>query len=144
MEVIPMIRKIIVFLLLVSPLHAQSFTGTISGRVMDSSGAVIPQVAVTVTDAGTNTSFRTMTSETGDYSVTFLNQGSYRVSFTVPGFKEAVEKDVILQLNQNLRIDKIMELGVSSESVEVSAATSQLNFASAEIGHVVGEEQLLN
>src|SRR5262245_15851841 len=118
MEVIPMLRKIMASLLLVLPVHAQSFTGTIGGRVTDSSGAVIPQVVVTVTDARTNTSLRTMTGETGDYSVTFLKQGTYRVSFSLPGFKEAVEKDVILQLNQSLRIDKIMEVGVSSETVE--------------------------
>src|SRR5262249_37547999 len=66
----PMLRTIMVSLLLVLPIHAQSFTGTISGRVTDPSGAVIPQVVVTVTDAGTNTSSRTMTGETGDYSVT--------------------------------------------------------------------------
>src|SRR5262245_39802452 len=125
MEIIPMLRKIMVSVLLVLPLHAQSFTGTVGGRVTDSSGAVIPQVLVTVTDAGTNTSFKTMTGETGDYSVTFLKQGTYRVSFSLPGFKEAVEKDVILQLNQSLRIDKVMEVGAAGEMVEVSATASQ-------------------
>jgi hypothetical protein len=105
---------------------------------------VIPQVVITVTDAATNTSLGTTTGETGDYSITFLKQGTYRVSFSLPGFKEAVEKDVILQLNQSLRIDKIMEVGASGETVEVSATASQLDFVSPEIGHVVGEEQLLN
>src|SRR5262245_22206582 len=139
-----MAKRLVLFLLMASPLVAQTFTGTIRGRVTDSTGAALPDASVTVTESATNVSVRTLTNDTGDYTVSFLKPGVYRISFAATGFKEAVEKDVILQLNQSLRLDKSMEVGASSESVEISATASQLNFESPEIGHVVGEEQLMN
>lgn len=131
-------------LLIASPVFAQTFTGTIRGRVTDSSGAPVPQAIVTVIETATSTSIRAVTSETGDYSVSFLKPGVYRVSVAAPGFKEAIENDVALQLNQSLRLDKTLEVGAASESIEITASTTQLNYESPEIGHVVGEQQLLN
>src|SRR4051812_27752680 len=66
-------------LVLPSVLFSQSFTGSISGLVTDSSGAVVPQAAVTVTDLGRNTTFRTESNDSGFYLVGQLSPGSYRV-----------------------------------------------------------------
>jgi hypothetical protein len=139
-----MARRLWLLLLFASTALAQTFTGSIRGRVTDPSGAALPGATVTVTETATSTAVRTVTNETGDYTVSFLKPGVYRVSIAAAGFKESVDRDVILQLNQSLRIDKTMELGASSETVEISATTSQLNYESPEIGHVVGEQQLLN
>ena len=133
-------------LALVVPLlsTAQTFTGAIAGRVMDNSNAAVPKTTVTITEIATNTKTETVTDETGNYTVSFLKPGVYRVSFTATGFKESVEASVELQLNQQYRLDMTMEIGAVSERVEVSSGATLVNYESPEIGHVVGSEQLVN
>ncbi|MBI1789177.1 MAG: TonB-dependent receptor [Acidobacteria bacterium] len=131
-------------MLLAAPLLAQTFTGAISGRVADATGSVIPNVQVTITETSTNTVSKTITNEVGDYIVSFLRPGPYRVSFTAPCFKEYVESGLALQINQQLRVDAAMQVGEVTEKLEVSASAVQLNFTSSEVGHVVSAEQLLN
>ena len=67
-------RLLAVFLPIV--LFAQSERGSISGTVRDASGAVVPGARVIVTDPGTNTTLRTVTTETGDYTAPNLSAGS--------------------------------------------------------------------
>ena len=80
----------------------------------------------------------------GDYIVSFLMPGDYRLNVTAPGFKEAVQESLRLQLNQSMTVDLRLELGQVTESVQVSAAATQLNYVSPEIGHVVESESLIN
>src|SRR5215467_12833971 len=123
---------------------AQTFIGAIAGRVTDNSNAAVPKTTVTITEIATNTKTETVTDETGNYTVSFLKPGVYRVSFTATGFKESVEASVELQLNQQYRLDMTMEIGAVSERVEVSSGATLVNYESPEIGHVVGSEQLVN
>ncbi|HLK62813.1 MAG TPA: TonB-dependent receptor [Bryobacteraceae bacterium] len=131
-------------LLVCLPLFSQSYTGSIGGRVVDSSGLAIPRAQVTVTEESTNTIFKTLTNESGDFVVSYLKPGSYRAEFAAPGFKEHVESGVQLQINQQRRIDFAMEVGQVSEKVEVSASAAQINYVSPEIGQVVDADQLVN
>src|SRR5215475_9889409 len=100
-------------LALVVPLlsSGQTFTGVITGRVTDNSNAAVPKTTVTITEIATNTKAETVTDETGNYTVSFLKPGVYRVSFAATGFKELVEPSVELQLNQQYRLDATMEVG---------------------------------
>ena len=66
--------------------------------------------------------------------------GDYRLTVTAPGFKEAVQESLRLQLNQPMTVDLRLELGQVTESVQVSATATQLNYVSPEIGHVVESE----
>jgi len=122
---------------------SQTFTGGISGRVTDPSGLPVPKAQVTITEVATNTAARTETNEVGDYLITFLKPGAYRVAISAGGFKEHVENNVPLQINQQVRVDAVMQVG-AVESVEVSSSGVQLNLVSPEIAHVVGEQQLMN
>jgi hypothetical protein len=99
---------------------------------------------VTVTETNTNAVRKTLTGQSGDYIVTFLKPGDYRINVVAPGFKAAVENALRLQLNQSMTVDFTLEIGQVTESVEVSAAATQLNYVSPEIGHVVEAEELLN
>src|ERR1700736_5081861 len=125
-------------------LHAQTYTGSIRGRVTDPTGLAVPGAALTVTEVNTNTVRKTVTNEAGDYVVSFLFPGDYRINVGAAGFKESVQRAVRLQLNQSMTIDVVLELGQVTESVEVSAAATQLNYVSPEIGHVVESEALVN
>ena len=131
-------------ILAVFPLFSQTYTGSIAGRVTDASGAAVPEVAIAVTDVNTNAVTRTITNSVGDYLVSFLKPGTYTVTFSKSGFKEQVQQGLALQINQQLRIDAGMQVGAVSDKVEVSASAELINYTSPEIGHVVGEEQLMN
>ena len=139
-----MLRLLAISMVLTLSMLSQTYTGSISGRVVDASGSVVPKVGVVVTEAGTAATTRTVSNEVGDYFVSFLKPGTYSVSFSKEGFKGQVQSGLALQLNQALRVDATMQVGAVSEKVEVSAVAEQLNYTSAEIGHVVGEDQLMN
>lgn len=138
------LRGLVLCLVLTIPLLSQTYTGSIGGRVTDASGSVIPKVAVTVTETATNAIWHTVTNDAGEYLVSFLKPGAYSVQFAATGFKEYVASALSLQLNQPLRVDAVMQIGQVTDKVEVSAAGDQVNYTSPEIGHVVGENQLMN
>jgi hypothetical protein len=123
---------------------AQTFTGSIAGRVTDPSGLAAPGVEITATAQASNETFKTVTNQAGEYSIGFLKPGVYRVVFAAQGFKEATQSDLQLQLNQSYRLDQTLEVGAVGETVEVTASVSQVNYDTPEIAHVVGEEQLAN
>lgn len=139
-----MISKLAYVSLLALPLLCQTYTGSIRGRVTDPTGLPVPNAQVSITEVSTNSLSRTVTNAGGDYLVSFLKPGEYRIQVVAAGFKEALQAGLQLQLNQSMTTDIQMQLGSVNESVEVSASATQLNVVSPEIGHVVGTEQLMN
>jgi hypothetical protein len=96
----------------------QTATGVLSGRVTDSTGAVRPNVAVTVASPALLQPIRTMTSPNGDYIVRLLPPGEYRVSFDLTGFSAVTEtRDVAA--NQALVVDVVLRPGAVVETVTV-------------------------
>ena len=80
-----------VLLMMAGRLFAQAgATGTILGTVTDSSGAIIPNAKVTVTNTETNVDFRTVTSSAGDFNAPALNPGHYKVTVEATGFEKYV------------------------------------------------------
>lgn len=122
----------------------QTFTGNIGGRVTDPTGLSVAGVEVAATETSTNETSKTVTNAAGDYSIAFLKPGVYRVTFAAKGFKEVVQSDLELQLNQGFRLDQALEVGSVADSVDVVAAASQVDFDGPELAHVVGAEQLEN
>src|SRR3954454_14382176 len=117
------------FLLCVSaflPLHAQINTGTITGTVTDPSGAVTPNVRVTVVQTDTNFESRAVTNSEGLYRVQSLQPGLYRVTFEAAGVKRVVQNGIDLHTGDVLPVNVKMEVGQLTESVQVSAAGTLL------------------
>jgi hypothetical protein len=138
-------RSTCLFLCLASVLaFAQSYTGSISGRVSDHSGLPVPKVAVTITEESTNTVIKTITNDSGDYIATYLKPGVYKIAFSVTGFREHVESGVGLQINQDRRVDPTLEVGEVTDQVQVTASSTQVDYVSPEIGQVVDADQLVN
>src|SRR5215208_5653465 len=90
---------------------AQSFTGSISGLVTDSSGAVIPGAQVTVINVGTNSRSTATTDTSGNYTVPLLPRGDYRIEISAGGFRRFVREGIVLQVQQTARIDVQMTVG---------------------------------
>src|ERR1019366_328449 len=80
-------------------------TGTILGTVTDATGAIVPNVNVTVTNTGTNSAYKTVTSSSGDFNASALNPGTYTVSAEAKGFQKSVTTGFNLDVNQKVRID---------------------------------------
>src|SRR6266513_1555701 len=103
------------------PVVAQTVTGDITGDVTDSSGAVLPNVTVTVINTGTNFSRSGTTSNAGNYRIPDLPIGQYKVTATAQGFKTAV-------LNAEVRAGAIapanfkLSIGQRSEIIEVQGS----------------------
>jgi hypothetical protein len=118
-------------------LRAQSTNGSIAGRVTDPSKAVIVDAKVAAINAGTNVRYESATNDLGEYYLTNLPPGSYRIEIEKAGFKKVIKPDVILHVQDALAIDFEMALGSGSESVTVQAGAPVVNTESAAVSTVI-------
>lgn len=107
------------------------------GRVTDATGAVIPDVSVTVTNNETGVATTTQTSETGDWVIPYLSPGSYTVSAEKQGFAGAKETSVILNVGQLRSVDLQLKVGAATESVTTTANPLALDTASSDRQSVI-------
>ena len=106
---------------------AQSERGTISGTVRDTSGAIVPQAKVTVTNTATNQPSNLVSNDTGDFTAAGLRVGTYNVEVQKEGFKSAQIQNVLVDAASSVRTDVNLQIGQSQQVVEVQAAAVQLN-----------------
>ena len=139
------IRSLLLSLLMLAiPLvmHAQQYSGTITGTVTDSSGAFVSGVAVTVTNTGTAASYNTTTSDQGVYTFAQLPVGTYEIHVKKASFKEFVAKDVEVHTSTTTEISPKLELGSVSETVTVEASDVQVETSQAAVGEVIEGTQV--
>src|SRR5215813_1849008 len=105
---------------------AQSDRGTITGTVSDSTGAVIPGVAIEAKNLQTGAAYQAGSSETGNYTLAQLPAGNYELSASLPGFRKFVRSGLIVSVATVLRIDVTLSVGGPDESVTVEAASPLL------------------
>jgi hypothetical protein len=103
------------------PVFAQSPTGSLQGRVLDPSGAVIPQAQVTITSASGKTS-NVVSDAGGSYQVRGLTAGNYTVNATTPGFADFTA-DVTLAAGQSKTLNIAMQIQTEKQQVQVEADT---------------------
>jgi hypothetical protein len=101
--------------------HAADATGAIVGTVRDASGAVIPEVSVTLRNSATNVLRQTVTNAAGDYAVPQLPSATYTLVFERRGFRQTVLTSVKLDVDQVMRIDTTLQVGGGTEVVTVTA-----------------------
>ena len=130
--------------LCVAPAGAQLDRGGIVGTVSDLAGARVTGAKVTVTNTATNTSQVMQTNNEGNYSVNNLQIGAYSVSVDKTGFKTAVENRVDVPVNQVVKVDFALNPGSESQTVEVSAAATQLQTQSSSLGTVETTQRIVN
>ncbi len=124
--------------------HAQDATARITGTVTDSTGAVIPEVQVTVTNTATQIARDATTDHDGFYQVLALPIGNYKVTATRNGFRTVVSTEYKLLINQALRVDFKMQVGTASEKVDVGAEAAPVETVSATLGQSVTGRTLVN
>src|SRR5436190_19932980 len=131
------------WLMAANPAWAQLGTATMSGNVTDSSGAVVVGATVSATNNGTGFQRQTTTNPQGQYNLPGLNPGSYTVSVEFTGFRRAERSDVTLQVDQNARIDVSLEVGATTETVEITAQAPMIESQNAALGAVVDTQKIL-
>ncbi len=122
--------------------HAQELTATLSGIVTDSSGAVLPNASVTVTQNGVNGGSRVIqTDASGNYVVTNLPAGTYTVNVTSSGFETYVAKNVVLNVAEKRGLNVQVKPGSANSTVTVEADAVAIETESgSQAGTITGEQ----
>ena len=112
-------------------------SGSLQGTVTDSTGAVIPNATVTVTNTSTGISTAQNTTSAGVYTITPLQPGTYSVKVAASGFRTIDQSNVVVNALQVRVYDPVMSVGQETQTVEVTAAPPVLNTADATLGMTV-------
>jgi len=121
---------------------AQVVGATVSGTVVDSSGAKVPGADLTITNIATGISTATTTKSDGVFVVPNLNPGSYEVSVAAKGFSTLVRKGITLTVGQELILNLALQVGGVNEQVTVTAEAPTVNLANATLGGLVEERSV--
>ncbi|HYE13329.1 MAG TPA: carboxypeptidase regulatory-like domain-containing protein [Pyrinomonadaceae bacterium] len=125
-----------------APASAQKSSGQITGSVVDPNGAALPDTAIVVTQVGTNLRREVNTNQDGIYSVPDLPSGTYRITATKTGFKEAIVENLTVNVATTTRQDLTMEVGQVGETVNIVASDVQIQQETGALGDVVTGEQV--
>ncbi len=125
------------FLILAGVVLAQEPRGSISGRVSDASGAVIPNAEVRAVNIATQAVAAGRTNAAGNYTIPYLLPGTYTLTVESPGFKKFQREGIQLRVDDSLEVNVQMTVGEVTETVEVAAGTPLLETTSSSLGQVV-------
>jgi len=140
---ITLITTLLLLLLGSAPsLPAQETTGTLSGTVTDSSGAAVPDAAVTLLNEITGVSRQTATSDAGVFFFNNVFVGRYRLTIEKTGFKAYESSGVSVHVNDKIDLSIKLTVGEVSQKVLVSGETPLLQTESAELSTLVGSQQI--
>ncbi len=118
-------------------LHAQIRSATITGLVTDPKGAVIVGAQVTAINTATHETYATTSTQSGMYTIPYLQAGTYNISVSKPGFAIETVNDLNLNPSETARADVQLRVGGTTSVVEVQANTEQLQTESTSISQGV-------
>ncbi|MFZ1971962.1 MAG: TonB-dependent receptor [Candidatus Acidiferrales bacterium] len=124
------------------PAFGQIDRGAIAGRVVDSSGAVVPSATVTITNKATGVAMTTNVDSDGEYQVLTLIPGTYSVRATAAGFDSVLRDDVHLHVQDHLSINFSLKVGSVSTEIVVTGGEPALETQSADLGSIVNEQRI--
>ena len=131
-------------LLSLATVFGQSFTGTISGLVTDSSGASVAGASITVTDTAKNTKYHSAANNTGLYVVSQLPPGSYRIQVEMAGFRRYILDGMPLTTQQSATVNIVLEVGQVTEKVEVTGEAQLVEAASSTLSGLIENKRILD
>lgn len=121
---------------------AQEFRATVTGRVTDPSGAVVPDATLTITNVATGAATVVKSGGTGDYYAPFLAPGPYKLTVTAPGFRQFQRVGLQLDTGATVTVNVALQIGSSSQTVTVVAQTPLIETATADAGQVLTTQEV--
>jgi hypothetical protein len=135
-----MLKTPVVYLsLFAATLLAQSDRGIITGTVSDQNGAPMPGVAVAATQISTNSQFKSVSNESGEFNLPSLPVGVYRLAVEKPGFKSSVHENVRLEGGAAVRLDTKLEIGAVQQTILVETSVTALQTDDAKVRNTMSD-----
>ena len=125
-------------------LCAQSNYGSVRGIVTDSVGGTLPKAVVTLTAKSTGISRTTVSNASGEYVFNAVEPGTYGVSTTMSGFKLIESKGLVVDAGNTIALDLKLQVGATTETVEVSAAEDLVSNGTSYNGQLIDSQKLQN
>lgn len=138
------VRQLLVAAIAVASLSGQFSVATITGIVVDQSGAAVPNCEVAITNTATGIVTRTNTNAQGVYLAPSLIAGPYSITFQAPGFNKREVRDIALRVGQQMRLDAALEVGNVAESIEVTAQAEPLQRETSEMSQTLTSSDIQN
>ena len=117
-------------------------TQQFTGHVLDTTGAAIPEAQVVVHNQATGVDVKTVTTNSGDYTVTYLIPGTYEITASKAGFATVKKTDILLHTDQASTIDFQLGIGATSEVVTVNASAAQVELSKSDRGEIIDNERV--
>lgn len=127
-----------------SPLFAQFDTSVVLGVIKDPSGLAIKNASVRLRNVRTGIVQETATDDSGNYQVLNVKVGRYTLDAEAPGFKKSVASEFEVMVGSRQRVDLALQVGSTSESIQVTDAAAMLETDTSSRGTVVGNQQIVN
>jgi len=134
---------VVVSMLLLPSMLLADVTGSILGVVHDPSQAVVKGVHIRITNTQTNLSQETVSADDGSYRFLALPVGTYTLDATQAGFQHFSATNIVLQVNDQLRIDVSLKVGNVNEQMTVAAEAVQVETESTQLGDVIDSKKML-
>src|SRR5215469_13560564 len=128
------LRLVLVALACVGAMFAQRDLSTLAGTITDSSGSVIANAKVTITEVATGQVYEITTNSLGEFVRPALKPSTYTVSVSATGFKTAEQKDVLLSAGERTGVNITLTVGDMTQTIEVAAQAPQLQTESTQVG----------
>lgn len=131
-------------LALAAPVLAQQGTSQINGKAVDEQGAILPGVAILITNEETGVFREVVSTESGAYFAPQLPPGRYKIAAKLEGFRPFERTGLVLQVGNTLTIDLTMRLGGVEETIQVTGQTPLVDVAATRVGGNIGTGELAN
>src|ERR1700730_8373908 len=134
---------VVVSMLLLPSMLLADVTGSINGVVRDPSQAAVKGVRIKISNTQTNLSLETATADDGSYRFLSLPVGTYNLSAAIIGFQQYNTTGIVLQVNDQLRIDISLKVGSINEQITIQANAAQVETESTQLGDVIDSKKML-
>src|ERR1700687_3208854 len=120
-----------------NPLRAQVVTAGITGTVTDPSGEAVPLARVELINPETGSRSEAMSGTQGEYVLTLLRPGNYQLTISHAGFRTYQRSNIVLEVNAKANIDVRLEIGQTTETVEVTAQAAPISTEATDVAKVI-------
>src|SRR5580704_10723637 len=134
---------VVVSMLLLPSMLLADVTGSVNGVVRDPSQAAVRGVRIKITNTQNNLSLETVTSDDGSYRFLALPVGTYNLSAAITGFQQYNSTGIVLQVNDQLRIDITLKVGSINEQISIVANAARVETESTQLGDVIDSKKML-